>query len=162
MDGVDYRFVSPETFSSMIRDGLLLEWAEFAGYRYGTLREEILQNLEKGRDVIMDIELNGALRVMDMFPEAVSIYVMPPSINVLEGRLRTRLDMSEDQIATRLALGAEQMKVGPEHFRHVVVNEDLDVTVAEIMDIIVRTVREASPEGHQSTRRPVLLAEETT
>ncbi len=135
-DGMDYHFVDCEVFEWMVEEDRLLEWAEFAGSRYGTLREEVLGHLEGGRDVVLDVELSGALQVMETFPDAVSIFVMPPSIEELESRMRGRRDMSESQIATRLALAHEQMQVGPDRFRHVVVNEDLDATVASIMDIL--------------------------
>ena len=135
-NGVDYHFVDSEAFESMVEEDRLLEWAEFAGSRYGTLRGEVLDYLEVGRDVVLDVELTGALHVMESYPDAVSIFVMPPSIEELESRMRGRRDMSESQIATRLALAQEQMQVGPDRFRHVVVNEDLDATVAAIMDIL--------------------------
>ena len=135
-DGVDYHFVDAGTFSSMIEEDRLLEWADFAGSRYGTLREEVLDYLEDGHDVVLDVEVSGALQVMASYPDAISIFVMPPSIEELESRMRGRRDMSEPQIATRLALAEEQIAVGPERFRHVVVNEDLDATVAAIMDIL--------------------------
>ena len=135
-DGVDYHFVDAEIFSSMIEEARLLEWAEFAGSRYGTLREEVLGYLEDGQDVVLDVEVSGALQVMESYPDAVSIFVMPPSIEELESRMRGRRDMSEAQIATRLALAKEHMEVGPKRFRHVVVNQDLDATVGAIMDIL--------------------------
>ena len=133
---MDYHFVDSEAFESMVAEDRLLEWAEFAGSRYGTLRGEVLDYLEGGRDVVLDVEVSGALQVMESYPDAVSIFVMPPSIEELESRMRGRRDMSESQIATRLALAQEQMQVGPDRFRHVVVNEDLDATVASIMDIL--------------------------
>lgn len=135
-DGVDYHFVDAGTFSSMIEEARLLEWAEFAGSRYGTLREEVLGYLVDGQDVVLDVEVSGALQVMESYPDAVPIFVMPPSIEELESRMRGRRDMSESQIATRLALAKEQMEVGPKRFRHVVVNQDLDATVGAIMDIL--------------------------
>ena len=135
-DGVDYHFVDAAVFCSMIEEGRLLEWAEFAGSRYGTLRDEVLGYLDDGHDVVLDVEVSGALQVMECYPGAVSIFVMPPSIEELESRMRGRRDMSESQIATRLALAEEQIVVGPKRFRHVVVNEDLDATVAAIMDIL--------------------------
>lgn len=135
-DGVDYHFVDARTFSSMIEGARLLEWAEFAGHRYGTLREEVLGYLDDGQDVVLDVEVSGALQVMESYPDAVSVFVMPPSIEELESRMRGRRDMSEFQIATRLALAREQMEVGPKRFRHVVVNQDLDATVGAIMDIL--------------------------
>ena len=135
-DGVDYRFIDGESFSSMVRENRLLEWAEFAGNRYGTPRDQVFGYLDAGQDVVLDIELSGAFQVMDAYPDAVSIFLMPPSIEELEARMRGRMGMSEAQIATRLELAEEQLEVGWHRFRHVVVNEDLDTTVAAIMDIL--------------------------
>lgn len=140
-DGIDYHFIDPATFSSMIREGRLLEWAEFAGSRYGTPRDEVLGPLEAGEDVVLDIEVTGAIRIMDSVPQAISIFVMPPSIQELESRMRGRRDMTEAQISTRLALAEEQMDSGPPRFDHVVVNEDLDRTV----DVIMRIIGSAVP-----------------
>lgn len=135
-DRIDYHFVDDEAFAAMIREERLLEWAEFAGRRYGTPRAQVVDHLAAGTDVVLDVEVSGAFRVMDAYPDAVSIFVMAPSIEELEARMRGRRDMSEAQIATRLALAEEQMQVGPRRFRHVVVNEDLDATVAAILDIL--------------------------
>ena len=141
-DGVDYHFIDEGAFAAMIREDRLLEWAEFAGSRYGTPREQVFDYLAEGQDIVLDIEVSGAIRVMDSYPDVVSIFVMPPSIEELESRMRGRRDMPEAQIATRLELAREQIEVGPRRFRHVVVNEDLDTTVAAIMDILGSTVRE--------------------
>lgn len=150
-DGVDYHFIDHDAFSTMIREGRLLEWAEFAGSRYGTPNEEVLGPLASGKDVVLDIEVSGAIRVMEVFAESTSIFVMPPSIGELEARMRGRRDMTEAQISTRLALAREQMEVGPRQFDHVVVNEDLDTTVDEIMHIIGSTVSE--PPARSRTGR---------
>ena len=143
-DGVDYHFIDHEAFAMMIREDRLLEWAEFAGSRYGTPRKEVLGPLANGNDVVLDIEVTGAIRLMEVFPEAISIFVMPPSIGELEARMRGRRDMTEAQISTRLALAGEQMKIGPLRFGHVVVNEDLEKTVDAIMHIIGPTAPEPS------------------
>ena len=150
-DGIDYHFIDHDAFSTMIREGRLLEWAEFAGSRYGTPNEEVLGPLASGKDVVLDIEVSGAIRVMEVFAESTSIFVMPPSIGELEARMRGRRDMTEAQISTRLALAREQMEVGPRQFDHVVVNEDLDTTVDEIMHIIGSTVPE--PPARSRTGR---------
>ena len=150
-DGVDYHFIDHDAFSTMIREGRLLEWAEFAGSHYGTPKQEVLGPLATGEDVVLDIEVSGAIRMMEVFPEATSIFVMPPSIGELEVRMRGRRDMTEAQISTRLALAREQMKVGPHRFDHVVVNEDLETTVDEIMHIIGSTVPEP-PERPRTYR----------
>ncbi len=137
-EGVDYHFVDASRFEAMIQEGELLEWAEFAGHRYGTPFHQVLKPIEAGEDVVLDVEVSGALQVMDGYPEAVSIFMMPPSLAELEARMRGRRDMSEQQIATRLAIARDQMPVGRARFRHVVVNEDLDETVAAIMEILGR------------------------
>ena len=151
-DGVDYHFIDPDAFSMMIREGRLLEWAEFAGSCYGTPKAEVLGPLANGDDVVLDIEVTGAIHVMDMFPEAISVFVKPPSIGELEARMRGRSDMTEAQISTRLALAGEQMKTGPPRFAHVVVNEDLEKTVDVIMHIIGSTVPKSS-SGQEVTGR---------
>lgn len=114
----------------------MLEWAEFAGSRYGTPRDRVIERLEAGEDVVLDIEVDGAVQVMEAYPEAVSIFVMPPSFEELEARMRGRRDMSEEQIAVRLALAEEQMEQGRRRFRHQVVNEDLNAVVSVIADIL--------------------------
>lgn len=135
-DGVDYRFLDEEGFSAMVREGRMLEWAEFAGSRYGTPRAPVIERLAAGEDVVLDIEVDGAVQVMEAYPDAVSIFVMPPSFEELEARMRGRRDMSEEQIAMRLALAEEQMEEGRRRFRCEVVNEDLDAVVAAVAGIL--------------------------
>ena len=135
-DGVEYHFLDEEGFSALVREGRMLEWAEFAGNRYGTPKDQVTERLEAGEDVVLDIEVNGALQVMEAYPDAVSIFVMPPSFEELEARMRGRMDMSEEQIAMRLALAEQQMEEGRRRFRHRVVNEDLDAVVSVIADIL--------------------------
>ncbi len=135
-DGVDYRFLDEEGFSAMVREGRMLEWAEFAGSRYGTPRAPVIERLAAGEDVVLDIEVDGAVQVMEAYPDAVSIFVMPPSFEELEARMRGRRDMSEEQIAMRLALAEEQMEEGRRRFRCEVVNEELDAVVAAVAGIL--------------------------
>ena len=148
--GVDYHFIDRERFSDMVQEGGLIEWAEFAGNCYGTPRDQVLERLATGEDVILDIEVNGAIQVMDAFPDAVSIFVTPPSIEELEARMRGRRDMSEAEIARRLGLAPEHMEVGRRRFGCLIVNEDLDTTVAAIMDILGSTEVELS-QGRSPT-----------
>lgn len=114
----------------------MLEWTEFAGNRYGTLHEEVFAYLDTGQDVLLDVELNGAFQVMAAYPDALSIFIMPPSIDELESRMRGRRGMTEAQIATRLELAKSQIERGRHRFAHMVVNEDLDTTVAAIVGIL--------------------------
>lgn len=135
-DGVDYHFLDEEGFSAMVREGRMLEWAEFAGSRYGTPRGPVAEHLAAGEDVVLDIEVEGAVQVMEAYPDALSIFVMPPSFEELEARMRGRMDMSEEQIAMRLALAEEQTAEGRRRFRREVVNEDLDAVVAAVAGIL--------------------------
>ena len=135
-DGVEYYFIGDEAFSGLIEGGRLLEWAEFAGNRYGTLHDEVFAYLDTGQDVLLDVELNGAFQVMGAYPDALSIFLMPPSLDELESRMRGRRGMTEAQIATRLKLAEDQIERGWHRFAHVVVNADLDTTVAAIVGIL--------------------------
>ena len=97
-DGLDYHFLSPEEFNAGVKAGDFLEWAEVYGNRYGTLRKPIEEALSKGASVVLDIDYQGAAQVMSEFPEAISIYVLPPSTDIIETRLRNRRSDSESVI----------------------------------------------------------------
>ncbi|MXX64041.1 MAG: guanylate kinase [Acidimicrobiia bacterium] len=140
--GVEYFFVDDQAFSRLIEEGKLLEWAEFAGHRYGTLQDEVFLHLDQGQDVLLDVELNGAYQVMEAYPDAISIFLMPPDLDVLESRMRGRRGMTEAEIATRLKLAESQIADGWHRFGHVVVNSDLDAAVSAIAGIL----RAGSPE----------------
>ena len=101
-DGVNYNFVSREEFERMIRDGELLEYAEYVGNYYGTSLKVIEDYLQKGVDVLLDIEVQGAAKVREKCPEAVLIFIIPPSLEELSRRLRNRNTDSVDVIAQRL------------------------------------------------------------
>ncbi|MYB45841.1 MAG: guanylate kinase [Acidimicrobiia bacterium] len=151
-DGVEYYFMDEENFSELIEAGRLLEWTEFAGNRYGTLRDEVFNYLDTGKDVLLDVELNGAFQVMAAYPDALSIFLMPPSIGELESRMRGRRGMTEAQIATRLELAKSQIERGRHRFAHVVVNADLDTTVSSIAGIL--RGRPSRAQGAQAVVHP--------
>ena len=135
-DGIDYRFVTDREFDALVGAGELLEWAEYSGFRYGTPKAPVLTMLDGGSDVLLDIEVNGAMQVKDAFPAAITIFVAPPSRATLEERLRGRGDTEEDQIALRLLIADWQVREAEARFDHVVVNSDVDATVAEILRIL--------------------------
>ena len=135
-DGIDYRFVTDREFDALVGAGELLEWAEYSGFRYGTPKAPVLTMLDGGSDVLLDIEVNGAMQVKSAFPAAITIFVAPPSRATLEERLRGRGDTEEDQIALRLLIADWQVREAGERFDHVVVNSDVDATVAEILRIL--------------------------
>ncbi len=135
-DGIDYRFVSDAEFDALVGAGELLEWAEYSGFRYGTPKAPVLTMLDGGNDVLLDIEVNGAMQVKAVFPAAVTIFVAPPSRTTLEERLRGRGDTEENQIALRLRIADWQVREAAKRFDHMVVNTSVDTTVAEILRIL--------------------------
>ncbi len=133
---VDYRFVSDGSFDEMIRDGEFLEWAEvFAGNRYGTPRAEVERLLDEGRDVVLEIDVQGAAQVKEEVPDAVLVLLAPPSMEALEARLRGRATETDASIAERLAAAERELQQAS-WFDHRVVNDDLDRAVGEVAAII--------------------------
>jgi guanylate kinase len=131
-DGVDYRFLSPEEFQRRIDAGEFLEWAEYAGHRYGTLKSE----LERDADpLVLEIEVQGARQVRERVPEATSVFIAPPSDEALRTRLVGRGSDGPEQIERRLAVAREEL-AAREEFDHVVVNDDLDAAVQELADLV--------------------------
>lgn len=136
VDGVDYMFVDTDTFDRMVAAGDLLEWAEvFAGTRYGTPRAFVETQLAAGRDVVLEIDVQGAAQVRERAPEAVLILLTPPSMDDLERRLRGRGTEDEGSLAVRLA-AAERELAQEGWFDHRIVNDDLERAVAEVAAII--------------------------
>jgi guanylate kinase len=143
-DGQDYRFVSDEEFDALVREGELLEWAEVFGARYGTPRRWVEEALAAGHDVVLEIDVQGAEQVREALPDAVLIFLAPPSLEELERRLRVRGTEDEDTLARRLAkAGWELGRRG--WFDHVVVNDDLERASAQVAAIIQGS--QSSPEG---------------
>lgn len=134
-EGVEYRFVDDEGFDRLIEDGALVEWAAYAGHRYGTPRAPLLAALAEGRVVLLDIEVQGALQVKERLPEALLVFLEPPDPAELERRLRARGTDDEDAIRRRLATATVELAVR-DRFDVVVVNDDLDGCVARVLGAI--------------------------
>ena len=122
-DGRDYHFVDQATFQSMIAAGAFLEWAQVHDNYYGTSRDEVFPRLAEGIDVVLDIDVQGAERVLAGHPEAHGIFVMPPSYEDLEARLRHRGKDDETTIARRLAVSLREMK-RYDRYHYVIINDD--------------------------------------
>lgn len=135
VDGREYFFVSPEEFQRNIDSGNLLEWAEFVGNRYGTPKDKVEAMLAEGKNVLLEIEVNGAMEVLSKCPAAISIYLMPPSFDALERRIRGRCTEPEETIQRRLAKARCEMKMEGQYLHHVC-NDDVERAAAEIGDII--------------------------
>lgn len=136
IDGFHYRFVDDETFRRLIRSGELLEWAEFNDNLYGTPKDAVDAALEEGRDVLLEIEVQGARQVREAMPEAIMIFVAPPSMATLRARLEARADTSEADIAAKLRIAEAELAAAPELFDHVVTNDDVGRAVDEIVEIL--------------------------
>lgn len=123
--GQEYCFVTIPEFERMVAEGELLEWAEFAGHCYGTPRRSVEHQIEQGKSVVLEIELQGARQIHNTFPEALRVFVMPPSWPELEYRLRNRAQDSEEAIARRLDRARIEILAADE-FDFQVVNDNLE------------------------------------
>ena len=137
MDGREYYFVSRETFEGMIADGEILEYTTYCENYYGTPKKEAERVMGEGRDLILEIEVEGAAQIKKKFPEAVTIMLIPPSLSELEKRLRGRGTEAEEVICSRLARAKEEILLAYS-YDYVVVNGDGDIEgcAREIMNII--------------------------
>lgn len=134
-DGRDYFFVSRDEFERRISEGEFLESAEVHGNLYGTSRLQVDRELSGGRDIILEIDVQGALAVLDSVPDAVSIFILPPSFEVLRDRLSARGTESESSLELRLANARGEVGFS-RHFRYVVVNDELERAVADLESVI--------------------------
>ena len=115
LHGREYYFVSQETFDQMSEQGAFLEWAQVHGNRYGTSRMAIEQRINQGADVVLEIDYQGAIQVKRIFPNAVLVFILPPSWEELRSRLERRNEDSQDAIELRLRNAAHEMKIGRAH-----------------------------------------------
>ena len=134
-NGVSYNFVDRSEFERMISAGELLEHAEYVGNYYGTSMKVIREKLDQGIDVLLDIEVQGAAKVRQRCPEAVLIFIIPPSLEELSRRLHKRQTDSEDVIEGRLAKAREEYREIP-HYDYLVVNDSVPQAAAEILAIL--------------------------
>lgn len=137
VDGKDYLYVSREQFQNHIDSGKMLEWAEIHGglQLSGTPREPVEKALAEGRPVLVEVDLEGARNVKELLPESRTVFLAPPSWEVLVERLTNRGTETQDVIARRLATAKTEMAAQSE-FDHIVVNDDVDKAVAEISEIL--------------------------
>ncbi|SET84429.1 guanylate kinase [Salinibacillus kushneri] len=133
--GVDYFFHEKEEVEKMIEQNKLLEWAEYVGNYYGTPREYVEETLDSGKDVFLEIEVQGALQVKDNFPEGVFIFLFPPSLEELKNRIINRGTESEDLVRNRLLAAKEEIEM-MEAYDYVVVNDEVNHAVEKINSIV--------------------------
>jgi len=133
--GVNYYYVSHEEFQKTIDEGGLLEWAEIYNNRYGTPKAPVLEKLSRGRDVILEIEMKGALQVKKSYPKSVLIFVLPPSIKELKRRLISRGTESEEQIEMRTRTTIEEIKTIKD-YSYFIINDELEKALDDARTII--------------------------
>lgn len=138
VDGQDYYFFSREQFEAAIENDELLEWAEFAGNYYGTPLKPIEERIAKGERILLEIELEGARQVAKAFPDALRIFVLPPSMDELERRLRSRAQDSDDAMNRRLERAKVEIDAADE-FDVQLVNDDLQVALELLRSLLFPT-----------------------
>lgn len=135
IDGVNYHFMTKEEFLSLVEQGRFLEHAEYVGNYYGTPMAPVEEKLAQGIDVLLEIEVQGALKVMEKCPDAVSVFIAPPSLDELASRLRGRGTESEDTIAKRLETAAWECSQ-MEKYQYIIVNDVVDTATQKMCSII--------------------------
>jgi guanylate kinase len=150
-DGVDYHFVSPHRFAELVESGAFAEWAEVHGQRYGTLRATVGEALGAGRIAVFDIDVQGGNAIKRAWPrDAVTVFVLPPTLEELERRLRARSTDSEASIAKRLAAAREEISRGMATYDYALVNDDLGEARRQLEAIVAcerARAANSAPEG---------------
>ncbi|WP_151734757.1 guanylate kinase [Paenibacillus tengchongensis] len=147
-DGVNYFFKSREQFAEMIEADQLLEYAEYVGNYYGTPRDFVDRTLDSGRDIILEIEVQGALKVKEKFPEGIFVFLLPPSMDELKDRIRGRGTEHPDIINHRMSVAEDEIGL-IRHYDYAVVNDEIDLACKRIESIIIAE--------HCKVRRDALL-----
>ena len=135
MNGVHYHFMSREQFEQMIKDEAVLEYTEYCGNYYGTPRKAVEDMLNDGKDVILKIEVEGAMNIKRLFPECCLVFILPPSMQELERRLRKRGTETEEKIIERTAQAREELKFA-ENYDYLIVNGELSKAVDDLKAVI--------------------------
>ena len=135
IDGVHYHFVTDGEFDRMLESGAFLEWAHVFGFRYGTLRNEVLKVIEAGRDVLLDIDWQGTQQLKQVDPDIVRVFILPPSMHELERRLRSRGTETEEVIQRRMNRAAAEISHWAE-YDYVLINNDADKCCELVLNIL--------------------------
>ncbi|MNO21904.1 Guanylate kinase [compost metagenome] len=134
-NGVNYFFKSREQFLEMIENDQLLEYAEYVGNFYGTPRDFVEETIESGKDIILEIEVQGALKVKDKFPEGIFVFLLPPSLDELKGRIQGRGTENQATIDHRMSVAADEISL-IDNYDYAVVNDEIDLACQRIQSII--------------------------
>ena len=137
-DGRDYRFVQQDEFKKMVEGGEFAEWAKVYGNYYGTPKKEIISAINKGKKALLIIDTQGGRSIKKVFPEAVLIGILPPSIKEQERRIRERSGLSEEEIKKRLEAAREERRVILSEYDYTFINKNLENTIKKIIKVIKR------------------------
>ncbi len=151
IEGRSYHFLTDEDFSRRVSAGEFLEWAEVHGNRYGTLRSEVERRMAQGHSVILEIDYHGAFTVRRSFPDAVLVFINPPSLGELERRLRSRGTEDEGHIELRLAHARHEMEVG-QSYDVQIINDDVQRATAELLRVFERFEKDGGPVNHVGSK----------
>lgn len=135
VDGINYFFKSVSQFQTMIRQNQMLEWAEYVGNFYGTPRQFVEDSIQAGKDVILEIEVQGALKVKEQFKEAVFIFLLPPSLLELQNRITSRGTETEQSIRDRMNAAQDEIRM-LEHYDYAIVNDEVKLACQRIEAIV--------------------------
>lgn len=143
VDGKDYFFISRQEFERRVKNNEFLEHAEFAGNCYGTPRAYVEKLLDSGMNVVLEIDVQGALQVMKSMPECVSVFILPPSFEELEHRLRGRGTETEEKIRERLETAKRELPYAPQYDYQIVNGGDIEAAYQSLRDVFLKSTGEA-------------------
>lgn len=143
VDGKDYFFISRQEFERRVKNNEFLEHAEFAGNCYGTLRAYVEKLLDSGMNVVLEIDVQGALQVMKSMPECVSVFILPPSFEELEHRLRGRGTETEEKVRERLETAKRELPYAPQYDYQIVNGGDIEAAYQSLRDVFLKSTGEA-------------------
>ncbi len=135
VDGVDYFFLSESEFKQKIDANEFVEWESFYGYYYGTLKSFVNSETEKGNSVLLEVDVKGAMKIKEVYPEAISIFILPPSIEELKNRLINRKTETEEDLIKRFERAKMEIEF-KKHFQYKVINDDLESAKEKVFDIL--------------------------
>lgn len=150
MDGVDYFFVTKDKFEQMIAEDALIEYAQYVGNYYGTPKEYVQQQLDLGKNVILEIEIQGALKIKEKFPDTVLMFVTAPNANELKNRLVGRGTETPEVIAARLSRACEE-SMGMEKYDYLVINDTIENSIS-LIDRLICDERSGNKENNRAHR----------
>lgn len=136
VDGMDYFFISEEEFQKKLKDNFFIEWAEVYGNKYGTSKEFIAKVISEGKDILLEIDVQGAKNIKKAFKDAVAIFILPPSIQELEKRMKQRNENSDEEMALRLQKAKDEIMQST-FYDYIVINDNLNSAVEKIKSIII-------------------------